>query len=194
MVTMNATDGLSAAASQMKRGWCYPDPFWIDSFEHLRRWGFPCGSAGKESACNVGDLGLIPVGKIPWRREPLPTPVFWPGEFHGLYSPWGHKELDTNEQLSLRRQVISELRLCKLEKRRFLQKATASKLLFKSLAFFSEQQSFMPSRWDGIKGELWLSLVPGSCGGWSWEPAAQTLCPLHSWGGPALGGGFYRIA
>ena len=23
-------------------------------------WGFPCGSAGKESACNVGDLGLIP--------------------------------------------------------------------------------------------------------------------------------------
>ena len=32
------------------------------------------------------------VGKIPWRRERLPTPVFWPGEFHGLYSPWGHKE------------------------------------------------------------------------------------------------------
>ena len=29
----------------------------------------------------------------------LPTPVFWPGEFHGLYSPWGHKESDTNEQL-----------------------------------------------------------------------------------------------
>ena len=22
------------------------------------------------------------VGKIPWRREKLPTPVFWPGEFH----------------------------------------------------------------------------------------------------------------
>ena len=32
------------------------------------------------------------VGKIPWRRERLPTPVFWPGEFHGLYSPWCHKE------------------------------------------------------------------------------------------------------
>ena len=32
------------------------------------------------------------VGKIPWRRDRLPTPVFWPGEFHGLYSPWGHKE------------------------------------------------------------------------------------------------------
>ena len=41
------------------------------------------------------------VGKIPWRREWLPTLVFWPGEFHGLYSPWGGKESDTTEQLSL---------------------------------------------------------------------------------------------
>ena len=39
--------------------------------------------------------------KIPWRRERLPTPVFWPGEFHGLYSPWGCKELDTTERSSL---------------------------------------------------------------------------------------------
>ena len=31
----------------------------------------------------------------------LPTPVFWPGEFHGLYSIWGHKESDMTEQLSL---------------------------------------------------------------------------------------------
>ena len=41
------------------------------------------------------------VGKIPWRRERLPTPVFWPGEFHRLYSPWGCKESDTTERLSL---------------------------------------------------------------------------------------------
>ena len=39
--------------------------------------------------------------KDPWRREQLPTPVFWPGEFHGLYSPWGCTESDTTEQLSL---------------------------------------------------------------------------------------------
>jgi len=37
------------------------------------------------------------VGKIPWRREKLLTPVFWPGEFHGLDSSWGHKELDITE-------------------------------------------------------------------------------------------------
>ena len=31
------------------------------------------------------------VGKIPFRRERLPTPVFWPGDFHGLYISWGCK-------------------------------------------------------------------------------------------------------
>ena len=41
------------------------------------------------------------VGKIPWRRERLPSPVFWPGEFHGLYSPRGCKESDRTEWLSL---------------------------------------------------------------------------------------------
>ena len=33
------------------------------------------------------------VGKISWRRERLPTPAFWPGEFHGLYSLWGLKRV-----------------------------------------------------------------------------------------------------
>ena len=32
--------------------------------------GFPCGSGGKESVCNVGDLGLIPVlGRSPGDRK-----------------------------------------------------------------------------------------------------------------------------
>ena len=51
----------------------------------------------KKSACNAGDLGSIPGSG----SERLPTPVFWPGEFHELYSPWGHKESDTTEQLSI---------------------------------------------------------------------------------------------
>ena len=67
--------------------------------------GFHCGSTGKESACNAGDLGLIPVLGRSLEKERLPIPVFWPGEFHGLrsptgYSPWGRKELDKTEQLS----------------------------------------------------------------------------------------------
>ena len=44
------------------------------------------------------------VGKISWRREWLPTPVFLPGEFHGQgslvgFGPWGRTESDTTEQL-----------------------------------------------------------------------------------------------
>ena len=36
------------------------------------------------------ETGVNPwVGKIPWRREQLLTLVFWPGEFHELYGPWG---------------------------------------------------------------------------------------------------------
>ena len=50
-----------------------------------------CGSPGFDSW----------VGKIPWRREWLLTPVFWPGESHGLFSPCGHKESYTTEWLSL---------------------------------------------------------------------------------------------
>ena len=49
------------------------------------------------------------VGKIPWRREQLPTPVSWLGEFHGLYSPWGHKESETTEQLSFGLQMVKNL-------------------------------------------------------------------------------------
>ena len=51
------------------------------------------GSAGKESSCNVGNLGLIPgLGGSPGEGKGYPTSVFWPGEFHGLYSPWGCKQ------------------------------------------------------------------------------------------------------
>ena len=45
--------------------------------------------SGKESACNVGDLDLIPgLGRSPGEGKNLSTLVFWPREFHGLYSPW----------------------------------------------------------------------------------------------------------
>ena len=47
---------------------------------------------------------------MPWRRERLPTPVFWPREFHGL--PWGHKELDMTEQLALHLPVADPYSEC----------------------------------------------------------------------------------
>ena len=64
--------------------------------------GFPGSSDGKESALQCRRPGFDPwVGKMPWRRERFPTPVFWPGEIHGLNRPQGCKESDTTEQLSL---------------------------------------------------------------------------------------------
>ena len=61
--------------------------------------GVPGGSAGNESACNVGDLGSIPwLGRSPGKGKGYPL---WPREFHGLYSPWSRKESDTTERLSL---------------------------------------------------------------------------------------------
>ena len=78
-----------------------PFDSWVGKI-HWRRDRLPTpvflGFPGKESACNVGDLGSIPgLGRFPWRRERLPTPVFWSGEFHGLYSPWSLKESDMTE-------------------------------------------------------------------------------------------------
>ena len=58
-------------------------------------------SVGKESTCNVGDLGSIPgLGRSPGEGKDYPL------QYSGLensmdYSPWGRKELDTTEQLSL---------------------------------------------------------------------------------------------
>ena len=65
--------------------------------------GFPCGSAGKESICNVGDLGLIPgLERSPGEGKGY---LF---QYSGLensmnciVSPWGCKESDTTEWLSL---------------------------------------------------------------------------------------------
>ena len=67
---------------------------------------FPCDSDNKESACNVGDLGLIPgLERSPGggHGNPLQYPCLAnPRGQRSLagYSPGGHKELDTAERLS----------------------------------------------------------------------------------------------
>ena len=58
-------------------------------YHHQALFRLPGGSDGKESACNARDHAMRETwfspwfGKIPWRREWLLTPVFWPVEFHG---------------------------------------------------------------------------------------------------------------
>ena len=69
--------------------------------QHLLLLGFPCGSAGKESACNEGDLGLISgLGRSP--GEGIGDPL----QYSGLENPMdttvhGATETDTTEPLSL---------------------------------------------------------------------------------------------
>ena len=56
--------------------------------------GFPGGSEGKESACNVGDLGSIPgLRRSPWGRACHPTPVFLSGESPWIEEPGGLQSL-----------------------------------------------------------------------------------------------------
>ena len=44
-----------------------------------------------------GDLGSVPeLKRFPGEGKGYP-PLCWPGEFHGVYSSWGHKEFDTTE-------------------------------------------------------------------------------------------------
>ena len=69
----------------------------LNSIAHLFKTTY--GSDSKESTCNAGATGSIPVsGRFPWRWAWQPTPVFLPRE-----SPWtekpgrGHKESDMTE-------------------------------------------------------------------------------------------------
>ena len=65
------------------------------------------GSDGKASAYNAGDPGSIPgSGRSSGEGNWQPTPILLPRKSHERrsmvgHSPWGHKELDTTEQLHL---------------------------------------------------------------------------------------------
>ena len=57
-------------------------------------------SAGKESTCNVGELGSIPgLGRSP--GEGKGYPFQYSGLENSMGSPWGRKESDMTERLSL---------------------------------------------------------------------------------------------
>ena len=74
----------------------------------------PVGAVVKNPPANAEDRKpeFHPwVGKIPWRRKRQPTPILaWKIPWTALqgYSPWGHKESDTTEQLSTQNLYTSE--------------------------------------------------------------------------------------
>ena len=73
---------------------CWGDPAISSLALLLYLVGFPCGSAGKEFACNAGNLGSIPgLGRSPGERKDYPL------QYYGLensmdYSPWDCKVRD----------------------------------------------------------------------------------------------------
>ena len=117
--------------------------------------GFPSGSVNKESTCKAGDLGSVPgLGRCPGGGKWQPTPVFLPGESHGQrslegYSPWGCKESDMTEGLSIAQRMNDwtnklEKNLCWLKVKRiniswaFLPQATLGDVVLKTwILFFS---------------------------------------------------------
>ena len=74
------------------------------ALKELTHQGLPRWCSAEESAWRPGFNSW--VAKTPWRRKWQPTPVLLPGKSHGQrslagYHPWGHKESDTTEQMSM---------------------------------------------------------------------------------------------
>ena len=78
------------------------DPLFMRSNSLLCQ-GFPCGSDGKESACNEGDLGSVPgLGRSPGGGPGNRLQYSCLEDRHGQRrlvgcSPWDHKEFDMTE-------------------------------------------------------------------------------------------------
>ena len=88
---------VAKSQTQLKRLSTHQQPF---------IWGFSGGSDSKISACNAGDPDLIPrLGRSPGKEMVTHSSIL-PGESHEQrslvgYSPWGLKESDMTEQVTL---------------------------------------------------------------------------------------------
>ena len=112
----------------------------------MRTVWLPRWCSGIESACQHRRfrryLVHLWVRKIPWGRKWQPILIFVPGKFHGQkslagYSPWGYKESDTTEWLSL------------------------SVLLYSVWVFFSSPK--FPLESQGLTWASWQPLAERSC-------------------------------
>ena len=98
---------LAGDGGSVNVGWMRKTYSWaVSNWELSIFMGFPSGSNGKESACNMGDLGLIPgLGRSPGGGHGNPLQYSCLENPHGQrnlagYSPWGCKESDMPERLS----------------------------------------------------------------------------------------------
>ena len=123
---------LSWWADQSNEGksWLSGDKGCIDRYCMDHKCVFPWWPSWWRIRLQCGRPGFNPwVGKIPWRRERLPTPVLWTGEFHGLYSPWGCKESDMTERLSHHKCIDSQSQIKDGRKKGWLRKRKKMNLI-----------------------------------------------------------------
>ena len=80
------------SVNEKRQSFCIETSTNIYTYE-VKKWASLVAQIVKNLECRRP--GFNPrVGMITWQREWLPTPVFWPGEVHGLCSLWCNKESD----------------------------------------------------------------------------------------------------
>ena len=79
----------------------------------IPEWGFPCGSAGKQSTCNARDLGLIPGWEDPLEKgKAIHSSILaWRIQIHRWHHTYGRKQWRTEEPLDERGEWKSWLKL-----------------------------------------------------------------------------------
>ena len=107
--------------------WCAAAHRVAKSRAWLSNWTTATMAAAFITLCNLTNLRLCMgaefwVGKIPWRREWQPTPVFLLGESHGQrnlagYSPWGHKRVRQDLVNKQQREINIYINISKGNKR-----------------------------------------------------------------------------
>ena len=124
---------------------------WFDSWVRKMCWRrdrlhtsvlFPCGSAGKESTCNAGDLG-----SIPWLGRS-------PGEGQGY--PLQYSDLENSTDCIVHGVTKSQTRLSDFLFQRFYQQSvsTVSNQHLNStyeITFQSYHSFFMVTPWENVK-------------------------------------------
>ena len=132
---------------------------------YMKKSGFPCGSAGKESTCNAGDLVSIPG----WGRSPGEGKVY-PLQYsgHALYKPCGCKESDMTEWLS---QPLLYMKIRKLMQP-LLKTVSSSSLILLLLFFFYLRVIAFQNFVVFFQTSTWISHM------YTYIPSFRTTCPL----------------
>ena len=98
----------------------------------------------------------------PLRREGLPTPVFWPGEFQGLYSPQGCKESDRTGGLSLHLPSQKQLKIYILRPVSSVQSLSHVRLFATSWTEAHQSSLSIPNFWSLLKLMSIESVMPSN--------------------------------